>query len=125
MALFGAGRIGQVHAVNIDEHKETNLYAVIDPYGDGAARLADKYGANIQTTEQALADPNIHGVLIASATDTHAELIELAARAGKAIFCEKPVHLDIERVRECLAIVKEHQVPLFVGFNRRYDPQFR
>ncbi|MBF4259489.1 inositol 2-dehydrogenase, partial [Vibrio anguillarum] len=54
-----------------------------------------------------------------------AELIELAARAGKAIFCEKPVHLDIERVRECLAIVKEHQVPLFVGFNRRYDPQFR
>ncbi|MGC9421984.1 inositol 2-dehydrogenase [Vibrio sp.] len=125
IALFGAGRIGQVHAVNIAEHKETSLYSVIDPYGDGATKLADQYGAKIQTTEQALADPNVHGVLIASATDTHAELIELAARAGKAIFCEKPVHLDIERVRECLATVKEHQVPLFVGFNRRYDPQFR
>ncbi|UXI04352.1 inositol 2-dehydrogenase [Photobacterium sp. TY1-4] len=125
IALFGAGRIGQVHAVNIADHKETQLYSVIDPFSPGTAALAEKYGAKQQTTEEALADPNVHGVLIASATDTHAELIELAAKAGKAIFCEKPVHLDIERVRSCLAIVQQHQVPLFVGFNRRYDPQFR
>lgn len=125
IALFGAGRIGQVHAVNISEHNETQLYSVIDPFSKGAQALADKYGAKQQSTEEALADPNVHGVLIASATDTHAELIELAAKAGKAIFCEKPVHLDIERVRHCLAVVKQHQVPLFVGFNRRYDPQFR
>jgi myo-inositol 2-dehydrogenase / D-chiro-inositol 1-dehydrogenase len=125
IALFGAGRIGQVHAVNIADHKETNLYSVIDPYGDGAKQLSEKYGAKIQTTEEALSDPNIDGVLIASATDTHAELIELSARAGKAIFCEKPVHLDLERVRACLDTVKACQIPLFVGFNRRYDPQFR
>lgn len=125
IALFGAGRIGQVHAVNISEHNETQLYSVIDPFSKGAQALANKYGAKQQSTEEALADPNVHGVLIASATDTHAELIELAAKAGKAIFCEKPVHLDIERVRHCLAVVKQHQVPLFVGFNRRYDPQFR
>ena len=125
IALFGAGRIGQVHAVNIAEHKETTLYSVIDPYLDGANALATKYGAKVQSIEKAIADPNVHGVMIASATDTHANLIELAAKAGKAIFCEKPVHLDLARVRDCLAIVKANNVPLFVGFNRRYDPQFR
>ncbi|WP_137167681.1 inositol 2-dehydrogenase [Salinimonas lutimaris] len=125
IALFGAGRIGQVHSANIDGHKETSLYSVVDPYGDGAAKLAEKYAAKVQTTEEALTDPNVHGVLIASATDTHAELIELAAKAGKTIFCEKPVHLDIERVRDCLATVKANSGKLFVGFNRRYDPQFR
>lgn len=125
IALFGAGRIGQVHAVNIAEHKETHLYSVVDPFGDGANTLADKYGAKVQSAEEALADPQIQAVLIASATDTHADLIERAARAGKTIFCEKPVHLDLARVRDCLETVAECAVPLFVGFNRRYDPQFR
>lgn len=125
IALFGAGRIGQVHSVNVDAHKDTNLYSVIDPFAENAENLATKYGAKVQSIEEALADANVDGVLIASATDTHAELIELAAKAGKAIFCEKPVHLDIERVRACLKTVNDNQVPLFVAFNRRYDPQFR
>ncbi|MDX7992811.1 inositol 2-dehydrogenase [Xenorhabdus sp. Reich] len=125
IALFGAGRIGQVHAANIANHKETCLYSVIDPHLASAETLAQKYQAKIQTTEEAMADPDIHGVLIASATDTHADLIELAARNNKMIFCEKPVHLDLERVRQCLITVAACQVPLFVGFNRRYDPQFR
>lgn len=125
IALFGAGRIGQVHAVNIAGHKETCLYSVIDPHQAGAEALARKYGAKVQTAEEAMADPNVQAVMIASATDTHADLIEQAARAGKAIFCEKPVHLDLARVRDCLATVRECNVPLFIGFNRRYDPQFR
>ncbi|MBI6549659.1 inositol 2-dehydrogenase [Xenorhabdus lircayensis] len=125
IALFGAGRIGQVHAVNIASHKETCLYSVIDPHQASAETLAQKYQTKIQTTEEAMADPDVHGVLIASATDTHADLIELAARHNKMIFCEKPVHLDLERVHQCLATVKACQVLLFVGFNRRYDPQFR
>lgn len=125
IALFGAGRIGQVHAVNIAGHKETVLYSVIDPYQPNAVALAEKYQAKVQTTEEAIKDPNVHGVLIASATDTHADLIELAAKHKKVIFCEKPVHLDLARVRQCLKIVKENNVPLFIGFNRRYDPQFR
>ncbi|MGF7419229.1 inositol 2-dehydrogenase [Providencia rettgeri] len=124
IALFGAGRIGQVHAVNIAGHKETKLYSVIDPYQPNAVALAEKYQAKVQTTEEAMQDPNIQGVLIASATDTHADLIELAAKHKKVIFCEKPVHLDLERVKQCLKSVKEHDVPLFIGFNRRYDPQF-
>ncbi|MDH2377483.1 inositol 2-dehydrogenase [Providencia rettgeri] len=125
IALFGAGRIGQVHAVNIAGHKETKLYSVIDPYQPNAVALAEKYQAKVQTTEEAMQDPNVQGVLIASATDTHADLIELAAKHKKVIFCEKPVHLDLERVKQCLKSVKEHNVPLFIGFNRRYDPQFR
>ncbi|GAB1440411.1 inositol 2-dehydrogenase [Providencia sp.] len=125
IALFGAGRIGQVHAVNIAGHKETTLYSVIDPYQPNAVALAEKYQAKVQTTEEAMQDPNVHGVLIASATDTHADLIELAAKHKKVIFCEKPVHLDLERVKQCLKSVKEHNIPLFIGFNRRYDPQFR
>ncbi|CDG22904.1 Inositol 2-dehydrogenase [Xenorhabdus poinarii G6] len=125
IALFGAGRIGQIHAVSIASHKETCLYSVIDPYQENAQILAQKYQSRIQTTEEAMFDPDVHGVLIASATDTHADLIELAARHNKMIFCEKPVHLNLERIRQCLAVVKTSQVPLFVGFNRRYDPQFR
>ncbi len=126
IALFGAGRIGQVvHSVNIAEHPETNLYSVIDPFAENAQKLAEKFGCKIQTVEEAMSDPSIDAVLIASATDTHAELIELAAKAGKAIFCEKPVHLDIERVEQCLKVVEEEKVPLFIGFNRRWDPQFK
>lgn len=98
---------------------------MIDPYQPNAVALAEKYQAKVQSIDEAMQDPNVHGVLIASATDTHADLIELAAKNKKVIFCEKPVHLDLERVRQCLKSVKEHNVPLFIGFNRRYDPQFR
>ncbi|WP_339097287.1 inositol 2-dehydrogenase [Pectobacterium brasiliense] len=124
IALLGAGRIGQVHAVNIAAHKETNLYAVVDPNPTNATALAERYHTKVQTVDEVMNDPAVHAVLIASATDTHADLIELAAKHGKAIFCEKPVHLDIARVRDCLTVVKQQNVPLFVGFNRRYDPQF-
>ncbi|MDP8079192.1 inositol 2-dehydrogenase [Phocoenobacter skyensis] len=125
VALLGAGRIGLVHAVNIVNHPETTLYSVADPYEPNAKKMAEKYGCKIQTIEEVMADPNVHAVLIASATDTHADLIELSARAGKTIFCEKPIHLDMARVKECLKVVEEYNVPLFIGFNRRYDPQFR
>ncbi|GHA33337.1 inositol 2-dehydrogenase [Photobacterium aphoticum] len=125
IALFGVGRIGQVHAVNIASHPETCVYSVIDPYVEGAQKLATKYNAVIQTVDEALTDPNVHAVCICSATDTHANLIELAAQHGKVIFCEKPIDLDLSRVRDCLAAVNKYQVPMVVGFNRRFDPQFR
>ncbi|WP_394210004.1 inositol 2-dehydrogenase [Enterovibrio calviensis] len=125
IALFGCGRIGKVHAVNIDAHPMTQIRAVIDPFTEGAAQLAEKYHADVMTTEEALADPDIHAVCICSATDTHANLIELAAEAGKAIFCEKPIDLSLDRVRACLDTVAESGVKFLVGFNRRYDPQFR
>lgn len=125
IALLGAGRIGQIHAANIAAHKETRLWSVVDPNEENAARIAAQYQIRVQSVDEVMADANVHAVLIASATDTHANLIELAARHGKAIFCEKPVHLDLARVRECLDVVKVNNVSLFIGFNRRFDPQFR
>ena len=83
IALFGAGRIGNVHAVNINNHPRTTLYSIVDPYVEGASQLARQYNAKIQTIEEAMADPNVHGVCIGSATDTHADFIELAAKNGK------------------------------------------
>jgi len=125
IALFGCGRIGKVHAVNIAAHPETSLYSVVDPYFEGAQSLAAQYGAKVQTVDEAMVDENVHAVLIGSATDTHAELTILAAQNGKAIFCEKPIDLSLARVRECLAVVDECKVPILVGFNRRFDPQFK
>ncbi|NQZ32072.1 MAG: inositol 2-dehydrogenase [Oceanospirillaceae bacterium] len=124
VCLFGAGRIGAVHAANIARHSEVNICYVVDAYEPAAQKLATLYGATVVSAEHALADPKVDGVIIASSTNTHANLMELAARAKKAIFCEKPVDLSVKRVRECLAIVKEMGVVCSIGFNRRYDPQF-
>jgi myo-inositol 2-dehydrogenase/D-chiro-inositol 1-dehydrogenase len=121
---FGAGRIGAIHAGNIARHPRARLRRVVDIDANAAARLAEQYGAQASGRTEALADPAIDAVLIASSTDTHAELIAAASRAGKAVFCEKPIDLDRKRVEDCLAIVKETGVTLMVGFNRRFDPNF-
>ena len=71
-----------------------------------------------------LADARIEAVIVATPTDTHADLTERAAAAGKAVFCEKPIDLDAARVQACLRAVERAGVPLFVGFNRRFDPSF-
>ncbi|MDD1783381.1 inositol 2-dehydrogenase [Enterovibrio sp. ZSDZ35] len=125
IALFGCGRIGKVHAVNIAAHPNTQIKAVIDPYLEGANQLAKQYGAEVMSVDEAMSNKDIDAVCICSATDTHADLIEKAAQAGKAIFCEKPIDLSLSRVKACLEVVSQSGVKLLVGFNRRYDPQFR
>ena len=124
LCLFGAGRIGSIHAANVARHAEVNILYVVDANPDAAEKLAALYGAQVVSAQQALADPSLDGVIIASSTNTHANLMELSAQAGKAIFCEKPVDLSVDRVRECLAIVADSKVVCSIGFNRRYDPQF-
>jgi myo-inositol 2-dehydrogenase/D-chiro-inositol 1-dehydrogenase len=121
---FGAGRIGAIHAANIAGHPAARLHTIVDTDHAAAERLAGRYGAAVGNEAGALADPGIDAVLIASSTDTHADLIEAAARAGKAIFCEKPVDLDRRRAEACLAVARECGVPLMIGFNRRFDPHF-
>jgi myo-inositol 2-dehydrogenase/D-chiro-inositol 1-dehydrogenase len=121
---FGAGRIGAIHAGNIARHPGAHLCAIVDVDRPAAERLASRHGAAVRTQASALADPAIDAVVIASSTNTHADLIEAAARAGKAIFCEKPLDLDRGRAEACLAVVAECGVPLMVGFNRRFDPHF-
>jgi myo-inositol 2-dehydrogenase/D-chiro-inositol 1-dehydrogenase len=121
---FGAGRIGAIHAANIARHPDARLRMVVDVDPSAAEKLASRHGAAIATQASALADPSVDAVVIASSTDTHADLVEAAARAGKAVFCEKPLDLDRRRAEACLAVVAECGVPLMVGFNRRFDPHF-
>lgn len=123
--LFGAGRIGKIHGGNIAARSDCQLAYVSDPHQPSAKDLADKHGAAVVTIEEILADKTIDAVVIASPTDTHADLIEAAAKAGKDIFCEKPIDLDIKRVEQCLETVKQCGVTLSLGFNRRFDPNFR
>jgi myo-inositol 2-dehydrogenase/D-chiro-inositol 1-dehydrogenase len=123
-AQFGAGRIGAIHAANLAAMPEARLLHVVDVNAAAAAALAARHGARVATVEAALGDPQVNAVIIASSTDTHADLAIAAARAGKAIFCEKPIDLSLKRVDACLAAVKKAKVPMFVGFNRRFDPSF-
>jgi myo-inositol 2-dehydrogenase/D-chiro-inositol 1-dehydrogenase len=123
-ALFGAGRIGQVHAYNLKASHKGSLKYVIDVNERAATELADSLGAKAVSSEVALADPEVEAVIIASATNTHAELIQASAKARKAIFCEKPLDLDVARSRAALDVVEQNGVPFFLAFNRRFDPEY-
>jgi myo-inositol 2-dehydrogenase / D-chiro-inositol 1-dehydrogenase len=121
--LLGAGRIGKVHARTIANSGRASVAYVADAIGEAASALASEVGAKPASIEEILAS-DVDAVLIATPTDTHADLIEQAARAGKAILCEKPVSLSVERITACLPVVEKAGVPLMIGFNRRFDPNF-
>jgi myo-inositol 2-dehydrogenase/D-chiro-inositol 1-dehydrogenase len=124
-ALLGAGRIGKVHARAITSSAEARLVAVADAFAEAANAIAEQYGCAVRTIDEIEGSGDIDAVVICTPTDTHADLIERFARAGKAIFCEKPIDLDVARVKACLKVVKEAGARLMVGFNRRFDPHFR
>jgi myo-inositol 2-dehydrogenase/D-chiro-inositol 1-dehydrogenase len=124
VALFGAGRIGTIHAGNLASQPGVRFKYVVDVNAPAAQALAARFGGTAATVEQALADPDVKAVVIGSSTDTHADLIIRSAQAGKAIFCEKPVDLTIERARLCADAVKKAGVLCMIGFQRRYDPTF-
>ena len=123
--IIGAGRIGNVHAKTIAGLSRAEVVYVADAMQDAAAKLAASVGAKAASVDEIIAAKDVDAVLIGTPTDTHADLIEAAARAGKAILCEKPVSLSVERIEECLPVVEKAGVPLLIGFNRRYDPNFR
>ncbi len=125
VALLGAGRIGKVHAKAVEATSGARLVAVADAMPEAASSLAGAYGAEVRSIEQIEASPDVAAVIICTPTDTHADLIERFARAGKPIFCEKPVDLSVQRVRECLKVVENTGAILMLGFNRRFDPHFR
>src|SRR3546814_18953251 len=97
LAQFGAGRIGQIHARNVAATEGARLKYMIDVNEAAAQSLAAAVGAKATDRDTALGDPEVAAVIIGSSTDTHAGLIEAAARAGKAIFCEKPIDHDLQR----------------------------
>jgi myo-inositol 2-dehydrogenase/D-chiro-inositol 1-dehydrogenase len=124
LGLLGAGRIGQIHGRNAAAHPRSRLVAVADAMPAAAQALAAVTGAQTRGIDQMLAAPDIDALLICTPTDTHAALIEQAARAGRAVFCEKPIDLSATRVAQALAVVEQAGTPLMIGFNRRFDPSF-
>ncbi|MBN7806811.1 inositol 2-dehydrogenase [Agrobacterium rosae] len=125
LALLGAGRIGKVHAKAIASDKRAKLVAVVDAFPNAAQAIADETGCAISTIDAVLENADIDAVIICTPTNTHADLIERFARAGKAIFCEKPIDLDVARAQACIDVVKETGAKIMLGFNRRFDPHFR
>jgi myo-inositol 2-dehydrogenase/D-chiro-inositol 1-dehydrogenase len=124
--LVGAGFIGPVHAANLASHLAARLSWVVDLDTKAATALAAKHGARATSDlAQALADPAVRAVIVCTPPRTHVTIIEAAADAGKAIFCEKPVDLDLARVDRCGEILARTGVPFFVAFNRRFDPSHR
>jgi myo-inositol 2-dehydrogenase / D-chiro-inositol 1-dehydrogenase len=125
LALFGSGRIGQVHARNVAEHPDIDLVMIADPLIDGAQALATQTGGRaVEDPEEVFADSSLDGVIIASPTPTHVDLLSRAAARGLAVLCEKPIDLDIDTVLECREQIRDYSVPIMLGFNRRFDPHF-
>jgi myo-inositol 2-dehydrogenase/D-chiro-inositol 1-dehydrogenase len=123
--LLGAGRIGKVHARAITGDPAARLVAVADAVPAAAEAIAAQYGCAVRSIDEIEKAADIDAVVICTPTDTHADLIERFARAGKAIFCEKPIDLSLSRVKDCLKVVRDTKATLMVGFNRRFDPHFR
>jgi myo-inositol 2-dehydrogenase / D-chiro-inositol 1-dehydrogenase len=123
VALLGAGRIGQEHSKTLIADQRVQVVAVCDPRLEAARQTAATISGAIATDEsgEILSSDQVDAIVICTPTDTHAQLIEEGARAGKAVFCEKPVALDLQRTKEALAVVEEKGVPFQIGFQRRFD----
>lgn len=127
IGIIGAGRIGKVHMQSITYNVPTaKVLGITDVFKDGLQELADKYGIEkvYDDYKEMLADKDIDAVLVCSSTDTHADISIEAAKAGKHVFCEKPVDLTPEKVKAVIDAVAEAGVKLQVGFNRRFDHNF-
>ncbi|MCL4155861.1 UNVERIFIED_CONTAM: hypothetical protein GTU68_025128 [Idotea baltica] len=124
IALLGCGRIGQVHARAIKDNMDASVTAVADAMPAAAEALAATTGAEVRSVEDIMSSADVDAVVIGTPTTTHYDLIHLAAKAGKGIFCEKPVDLSSERILDCIKVVEETGVPFFTAFNRRFDPNF-
>ena len=124
IGLLGCGRIGQVHARAIKDLPDATVTAVSDAMAPAAEALASKTGAEVRDTDAIIESPDIDAVVVGTPTTTHYDIIHKAARAGKGIFCEKPVDLSSDRIRDCIKVVEETNVPFFTAFNRRFDPNF-
>ncbi len=125
-ALFGAGRAGTIHAHNIANHPHAELGYVFDIDRTAAQRLAAAFGGQVVPSQEDIwgAD-DVDAVLIASSTDTHVDLLQRAMRADKPTYCEKPIDLDIDKVRMVVAEAAQTDLPICIGFRRRFLPDFQ
>jgi len=122
--VIGAGRIGKVHAKTIARNPKARLAYIADALPKSAQDLADQHGAKVTSVGEIMKAADVDAVLIGSPTGFHAEQIQAASNAGKAIMCEKPVSLSVESIHETLKVVAANKSILMIGFNRRFDPSF-
>ncbi len=123
IGVAGVGRIGRMHATILARQiPRATVVAVADAVPDVAASVAADLQVEAASVDQLLASPDIDAIAICTSSDTHVDLIVRAAESGKAIFCEKPISLDLAEVDRALAAVEAAGVPFMVGFNRRFDP---
>ena len=123
IAVLGCGRIGAMHAANIAAHPSARLAAVQDINAAAAQATAAATGARVMNTAtEVFSSADVDAVLIATATDTHADLLEQAIAAGKPVLCEKPIDLSLARVKRCAEVIRGTRLPIQLGFVRRFDP---
>jgi myo-inositol 2-dehydrogenase/D-chiro-inositol 1-dehydrogenase len=121
-ALFGAGLIGKVHANNIAAHPRAALQYVYDINTEAAGQVASRLGAHVASTpEEIWTADDVDTVLIASSTNTHADLLSRAIQTHKPAYCEKPIDLNMERVKAVVQEAYHSNVPIMIGFSRRFD----
>lgn len=128
IGIIGAGRIGKLHTESIKFYiPQAEVKAIADPNADSLGDWAAGLGIPtlVKDYKEILADPEIDAVLICSSTDTHSQITVEAAKAGKHIFCEKPIDYDLDRISAALKAVEEAGVKFQVGFNRRFDHNFK
>ncbi len=122
IGLIGLGKIGAVHARNVAENPDLALVAVYDPVAERRREFADRYGAKAPSTLEALlCAADVDAVIVGSSTNTHSEVAIAAAKADKAVYCEKPIDLSLQKARATVAAIGATAAPVMMGFNRRYD----
>jgi myo-inositol 2-dehydrogenase / D-chiro-inositol 1-dehydrogenase len=120
-AQFGAGFIGKIHAANIARHPKSELAYIYDVNTTAAEELALKLDSRVASSPEEIWDSDVDAVLIASSTNTHADLLSCAIKAGKPAYCEKPIDLDLDRVKAVVQEAQHTDLPILVGFSRRFD----
>lgn len=125
-SVAGLGRIGKIHLENLLGMENVEVVAVMDPMEECRKYAQEKKIPHIASTfEELLAIVPFDAVVICSPTDTHADYVEMAAKAGIHIFCEKPLDLSMQRVVQVLEVVDKANIKLMLGFNRRFDKEFK
>ena len=123
-AILGMGRIGKVHANTIQANSNAELAAIHDPINNEINRLQKRYSCQQMSLDDITNNDQIKGILICTPTDTHVDLIKRFLYTKKAVFCEKPLDLNLRKVKKLVQLVSESKSQVMLGFNRRFDPHF-
>tara|TARA_B100000676_G_scaffold290157_1_gene323390 strand:- start:10 stop:1011 length:1002 start_codon:yes stop_codon:yes gene_type:complete len=125
LAIIGIGRIGKIHANSIFTHPNAKLVGFFDENNSEIKNFSKKYNSDFLDIKTIENDHNIDAVVICSPTDTHIDLIKKFSNSGKAIFCEKPIDLNVNKTIECIDFLNKNKSQFMIGFNRRFDIHFK